>query len=105
MSIGIGTSSMLRALLEYVGSNDRVCPQSQRWNEMWQMLPDRKQVGVSWEPPPPLILAVWWESSVLDKRLRLHEHIHYAEAHGVLASVDKFLRTLPESEWAHLGEA
>jgi hypothetical protein len=26
------------------------------------------------------------------------------DAHGVLGEVDRFLRELPEREWAHLGE-
>jgi hypothetical protein len=36
--------------------------------------------------------------------LRLREHIEYAEMHGVLADVERFLRSLPEEEWAHLGD-
>jgi hypothetical protein len=38
------------------------------------------------------------------KMLRLQEHIEYAQAHGVLADVDAFLRSLPEEDWAHLGD-
>ncbi len=30
----------LKALLEYVRSNRRVCPMPQRWNVRWEMLPD-----------------------------------------------------------------
>jgi len=41
---------------------------------------------------------------VLLKILRLEEHIRYAAAHGVLEKVDRYLRRLPESEWAHLSE-
>ena len=94
----------LGSLLEYVKAEQRVCPMPVRWNELWEMLPGRQRRGSSWEPPPPLILAAWWDTPSFFKMERLAEHITYAHAHGVLAAVDRFLRALPESEWAHLSE-
>jgi len=91
-------------LLEYVGSNGRVCPQPQNWNELWELLPNRRRVGSGWEPPLPLILAAWWTTPALSKMLRLQEHIRYAAEHGAIAQVDAFLRGLAEEEWAHLGD-
>jgi hypothetical protein len=38
------------------------------------------------------------------KMIRLREHLEWAEKHGELDSVDKFLRALPETDWHHLGE-
>jgi len=38
------------------------------------------------------------------KATRLEEHIRYAEAHGVLDDVDRYLRGLSEEDWAHLGD-
>jgi hypothetical protein len=35
---------------------------------------------------------------------RLEEHLRYAAAHGILDAIDGYLRGLPETEWAHLGE-
>ncbi|HVA01195.1 MAG TPA: hypothetical protein VMV34_06000 [Terriglobia bacterium] len=93
---------MLNDLLGYVRSNDRVCPQPQKWNELWEMLPERKRVGQGWEPSVPLILAAWWDTPAMLKMLRLQEHIRYADAYGVLTKVDAFLRSLTEQEWAHL---
>lgn len=92
----------LADLREYVEINDRVCPLPERWNELWEMLPDRRRVGSGWEPPLPLILAAWWTTPILAKRLRLLEHLEYAADKGVLQDVDGFLRELPESEWAHI---
>ena len=94
---------MLEDLLEFVKANSRVCPQPRRWQELWEMLPDRNATGAGLSPP--LILAAWWHTPALLKILRLQEHLRYADAHGVLADVDRFLRALPEEEWAHLGEA
>lgn len=94
----------LESLLSYVQEHERVCPMPNRWNSLWELLPNRRRVGGSWDPPPPLILAAWSFSSALDKRIRLIGHIHYAEANGTLAEVDRFLRALPESQWAHFGD-
>jgi hypothetical protein len=47
------------------------------------MLPDRRRVGLGWDPPAPLILAAWWDTPAIAKMVRLQEHLRYAEAHGV----------------------
>ena len=97
-------SQLLASLQEYVKAEQRVCPMPVRWKELWEMLPGRERRGASWEPPPPLILAEWWSTPSFSKMERLAEHIDYAQAHGVLTDVDRFLRALLEGEWAHLGE-
>ena len=89
----------LKALLDYVQSDRRICPMPPEWNELWNMLPNRMRVGGSWDPPPPLILAAWWDTPYLAKILRLQEHIRYAEAHGVLEEVDNYLRSLEPEQW------
>jgi hypothetical protein len=95
---------MLNELIEYVRSNDRVCPRPKRWKELWELLPGRKRVGDGWSPPLPLILGAWSTTPALAKAHRLQEHIRYAEEHGALAEVDRILRALPETEWAHLAD-
>src|ERR1043166_9218232 len=98
-SCGIARSrEMLSALLEYVRQNGRVCPMPDRWNVLWKMLPGRRQVGGGSQPPRPLILAAWYTAALL-RMIRLEEHIRYADAHGVLVKVDRYLRRLPEREW------
>jgi hypothetical protein len=91
-------------LVRYCSENNRVCPMPSQWNTLWEMLPNRKRAGEGWEPALPLILAAWHDTPALLKMLRLKEHIDWAEHHGVLDEVDKFLRSLPETEWAHIGE-
>jgi len=87
---GIGSShEMLDTLLEYVWQNGRVCPH--RWHALWKMLPGRRQIGGGWQPPLPLILAASYAPATL-KMKRLEEHIRYADAHGVLVKVDRYLR-------------
>jgi Mrr N-terminal domain len=63
------------ALIAYCRGNNRICPQPDRWNQMWEMLPDRRQIGADWQPPLPLILAAWHDTPPQSKMLRLAEHI------------------------------
>jgi hypothetical protein len=94
----------LAGLAAYVRENGRVCPMPMRWHELWEMLPGRRRVGGSWEPPVPLILGGWRTSASGEKMHRLDEHLRYAAEQGCLEQVDRFLRSLPEDEWHHLGE-
>jgi len=86
-------------VLTYAAANGRVCPQPQCWNKLWEMLPERKRSGGSWEPSAPLILAAWWEASDAQKRERLASHIRYAADHGALDTVAKYLASLTDEQW------
>lgn len=76
----------------------------QQWQQLYQMLPDKRRKGIGWEPSVPLILAAWWETPALSKMLRLREHIEWAANHGCLEEVVGFLRQLSEDQWHHVGE-
>lgn len=89
----------LGILLEYVKADGRICPIRNYWDHLWEMLPDKRHIGRNWDPPPPLTLAVWWETPLLAKSLRLDRHIRYAAKHGVLDEVDSYLRGLKTEEW------
>jgi hypothetical protein len=91
-------------VLAVATENKRICPQPQKWQQLYELLPDRKRKGAGWEPSLPLILAAWWDTPAMSKILRLREHIEWAAAHGVLEQVHTFLQSLPEEEWHHLGE-
>jgi len=95
----------LDEVLTEAQKHSRVCPQPQRWNELWEMLPDRKRKGGGWEPAAPLILAAWWDTPAVLKMVRLREHIEWAAKHGCLDQIHSFLCGLPEHEWHHMGEA
>ena len=92
----------LAALLAYSREDGRICPEPSRWHEMWEMLPNKHEVGGGWNPPLPLILAAWDTTPALMKMLRLAEHIEYAADNGALDAIDAFLRSLPASEWYRL---
>jgi hypothetical protein len=97
-------SKAANELIAYCRQNNRVCPQPGRWNELWKILPDRKQIGAGWEPPVPLILAAWHETPAMSKMVRLAEHIQWADSHRVLPQVAAFLRNLREEDWHHAGD-
>lgn len=95
-------SDKLNSLLKYVKSGGRVCPMPTYWNELWKMLPNRRQKSSGgWEPALPLILAAWWDTPALAKIVRLAEHINYAAENGVLDKIDKYLKDLRPNQWAY----
>ena len=94
----------LEQVLAEARKDNRVCPLPRRWQELYEVLPDKSQKGADWEPPLPLILAAWWNTPAVSKMLRLREHIEWASAHGCLEQAYSFLSALPESEWHHIGE-
>ena len=87
----------IEKLLTFISSESRVCPFANRWNELWNILPNAKANKL----PLPLILGAWWDSSDSDKRERLALHIRYASEHGVLEEVAQFLLALSPSEWLY----
>ena len=95
-------SDKAESLVIYCKELGRFCPQPNYWNQLWELLPGRMQKSSGgWVPALPLILAAWWHTSGLDKMLRLHEHIQWADEHGVIDEVDVYLRSLTEEQWFH----
>jgi hypothetical protein len=88
---------VLADLVAYVCAEGRICPMPPRWNEMWQLIPDRNSPRLA----PPLILGGWDSPGVM-KMLRLRDQILWAADRGALEAVDSFLRGLSEDEWFRL---
>jgi hypothetical protein len=88
-------------LIKFVQDGGKVCPMPQKWNELWEILPNRERVGAGWKPSLPLILAAWWEATPEQKRQRLMTHITYAVEQGVFNEVDQYLRQLQPQDWAY----
>lgn len=94
----------LEAVLAEAQKNDRICPLPRRWQQLYEMLPDKRRLDGGWEPALPLILAAWHTTPTLLKMLRVREHLEWAAEHNCLGQVYEFLRSLPEKEWLHKGE-
>ncbi len=97
-------SETAESLIAHSRENNRVCPEPGLWHKLWELLPERQQVGAGWRPSLPLILAAWEHASDQEKILRLAEHIQWADRHGNLPEVAAFLRNLDESQWHHIGD-
>ncbi len=95
----------LEDLIRYSKSNNRIVPCPPKWNEIYEMLPNRKRVGAGWDPPIPLILGGWWYSTEHEKQQRFFQHLRYAEKNGIIKEVSGFIRSLTEDEWCHSGNA
>lgn len=94
----------LDAVVAEARRNNRVCPQPQPWQQLYEMLPDKKQNGRTWEPPPPLTGSAWGVTPSMTKRMCLRDQLEWAEKKGRLAEVYAFLKALPEESWHHVGD-
>lgn len=94
----------VQSLVAHSRQDQRICPQPQHWQTLWEMLPDRRQIDGRWQPPPPLILAAWYSASDFEKMQRLAEQLEWAERHGGIVAVADFLRNLNERDWHHAGD-
>ena len=91
-------------LIQFIQENKSVCPKPQKWNEFWNLLPNKRRNGIGWIPPLPLILAAWWETNDFEKRERLISHINYANEENVLDEISNYLRILSDDDWIYEDE-
>jgi hypothetical protein len=86
-------------------SNGRICPIPKKWNELYQLLKNKKQnPNGSWEPPLPPILGSWYDTPYLFKLLVFRGHIEWANNQDQITIILDFLKSLKEEEWFHYGE-
>lgn len=83
---------------------NRVCPKPAQWQQLYDMLPGKVQQGRTWQPPAPITGPAWAATPAMAKRMCLRDHIEWAEHHGALDEVMRFLKALPEDQWHHMGE-
>lgn len=81
-----------------------MCPMPVKWHELYELLPNKYMSGCNYMPSAPLILAAWWTATDEQKRLRLKEHLFWAEQHGGLERVFNYLNNLSERDWYHEGD-
>lgn len=91
----------LEALLAFARSDARICPRPMEWQAFWKMLPNVRPMPRGWEPPAPLVLAGWWDSTNDEKAQRHELHIRWAAEHGAIEVAGAFLRGLPAEAWHH----
>jgi hypothetical protein len=68
-------------------NDDFICPVPMKWSDVYTSLLEvwRKDGSKSDDKPPvPLILAAWWYTPLLAKKVRWLETIEWARQHGCL---------------------
>ncbi len=98
------SETKLKKILEFVNENDKICPKPQKWQELWDLLPNKQRIEGRWNPPLPLILAAWWETNDFEKKERLYAHIHYAESENALDLICEYLENLTNDDWIYKNE-
>ena len=94
----------LEQALAVAQANARVCPQPQKWNELYELLPNRSRIDAGWQPPLPLILAAWWDTPAIAKMARFREHLEWAARHGAIDTVLSYIESLAKRDLHHVGE-
>lgn len=87
--------------IELCTANQRVCPEPIAWNDLYKLLARHVNRPGAGRPPPPLILAAWWEADDAFKAERVKEQLEWAAAHGAIEAVLAMLRSLSEDQWHH----
>lgn len=90
------------ALMVRARYNNRVCPRPSKWLQLYDALDGERYQDL---PPPPVQPWMWKNLSALQKRLRFREHIEWAQRHGRLDDVVRFIDELAETDWLHIGDA
>ena len=93
----------LEQVLAEARRNKRVCPQPRKWQELYDMLPNKRRTGGGWEPAVPLIARSLVGHSCSSEDAASPRHLEWAAEHGCLDEVYSYRRALPESEWHHVG--
>ena len=76
---GVSTmSEAVDSLTVYCRDNKRVCPLPKAWQQLWEMLPEKRRTVDAWGAAIPLIGAAWHDASVMLKMMRLAEHLRWA---------------------------
>jgi hypothetical protein len=84
--------------------NNRVCPRPLLWSALYALLEGERYADLR---PPPTQAQTWgWATlSNLQRRLLFRDHIEWADRHGKLEEMARFLASLAEPDWAHMDDS
>lgn len=78
---------------------NRVAPCELRWQQLYILLKSANRG----DPPPPMIGIEAAKTPPLVKRIRMRDQAEWAEQNGLLEPLFRFVRSLPENQWVHIG--
>ena len=81
--------------------NNRVCPRPFLWSALYALLEGERHADLR---PPPVQAWEWTALSNLQRRVHLRGYIEWADRHGKLEAMGRFLESLSEPDWVHMGE-
>lgn len=81
--------------------NNRVCPRPPLWSTLHVLIEGDHYADLQ---PPPVQPWLWTKLSNLQRRLQFREYIEWADRHGQLEAMGKYLQSLAEADWVHMGE-
>lgn len=81
--------------------NNRVCPRQALWAGLYLLLEGDHYADL---PPPPTQPWIWSKLSNLQRRVHFREHIAWADRHGKLDDMARYLESVSEADWVHMGE-
>jgi len=86
-------------VIAFARRHNRVCPRPLLWSALYVLLEGDHYADL--RPPPGQAAPL----SNLQRRLHFREHIEWAARHGKLEAMAKYLASLAEPDWVHMGES
>ena len=93
----LGTRWSVDDVIAFARRHNRVCPRPLLWSALYLLLEGDHYSDLR---PPPAPGGL----SNLQRRLHFREHIEWAARHGKLETMAKYLASLAEPDWVHMGE-
>jgi hypothetical protein len=81
--------------------HNRVCPRQFLWSALYQLLEGERYADLR---PPPRQAWVWATMSNMQRRQYFAEYLDWADRHGKLEQLGRYIDALAEPDWIHLGE-
>lgn len=94
----VGARWSVDDLIAFARRHNRVCPRPLLWSALYVLLEGEHYADLRPPPQGPTL-------SNLQRRLHFREHIEWAARHGKLETMAKYLASLAEPDWVHMGEA
>ncbi|MCG2592137.1 hypothetical protein LZ009_05015 [Ramlibacter sp. XY19] len=88
-------------VIAFARRHNRVSPRTMLWSALYVLLEGDHYADL--RPPPTQ--DGWATMSNLQRRLHFREHIEWAARHGKLEAMAKYLASLAEPDWVHMGES
>lgn len=96
-----GDRCTAQELVDLARRHNRVCPQPLLWSALHLLLQGQHDAAL---PPPPVRRSQWAQLSNLQRRLCFREYIEWADRHGKLETMARYLQSLAEPDWVHMDE-